>query len=136
KRQRRRPFSVCVRTAGNLGWRCAPMKASPRRTAGYALAGMAVLLTFVLLGRYALRQSPPDKTTTRAEPTKHATRHTARPVIPEEDLPTETPVSQLQDSAVTNAAVRYRQAFALYNTLSHDEQRVVSDWRTNVDASV
>jgi hypothetical protein len=45
-------------------------------------------------------------------------------------------VNQSEISTVTNAAVLYRQAFALYAALSKDEKGILADWRTNVEASV
>ncbi len=103
---------------------------------GYALAGMAVVLIVVLLGRFAVRETAPEPTPARTELSEPEPRQTARPVAATDELPAETAASEPPDSAVTNAAVLYRQAFALYDALSQEEKGLLGDWRTNVDASV
>jgi hypothetical protein len=102
---------------------------------GYALAGIAILLIFAFLGRYALRETPPEPAAAKTEPARPEPQRRARSVFPSAELPAETLVSQPQDSAMTNAATLYRQAFALYDALSKDEKGLLGDWRTNVDAS-
>ena len=57
---------------------------------------------------------------------------------PDIEAPQETPTNQVAESATipTNAATIYRQAFALFDTLSQTQKDLVTNWRTNVDASV
>ncbi len=104
------------------------------RFAGYLLAGITVLLILVFLGRYALREAPPEPTAAKIEPVEPQRQHRPRPVF--QVLPAEPPVTQPQESPVTNAATLYRQAFALYDALSKEEKVMLADSRTNVDASV
>jgi hypothetical protein len=107
-----------------------------RRSIGFVLVGIMVLLIFVFLGRYALRETPPEPTTAQTEPVRPEPLRRARPASHPAELPAETPVKQPEDLAATNAAALYRQAFALYDALSKDEKGVLGDWRTNVDALV
>jgi hypothetical protein len=92
------------------------------------------LCLLVLLGWFAFRQEPLplDRQPVKAEPTKPQ----AREFELADDVSSETPTNQPNNSAITNAADLYRQAFALYDALSKDEKGLLGDWRTNVDASV
>ena len=65
-------------------------------------------------------------------PTAHQyVRHRVAPA-----KPVEPPALPAVTTTVTNAADVYREAFALYNALSKEEQGILSDWRTNVDDAV
>jgi hypothetical protein len=112
------------------------MNAAQRRMTGYVLAGMAVLLIFVFLGRYALRETPTEPPTTEPEPPKPEPQQTTRSIFRSDEPPMETPVSQPDAALTTNAATLYQQAFELYDVLSKDKKGILGDMRTNVDASV
>jgi hypothetical protein len=107
-----------------------------RRSIGFVLVGITVLLILVFLGRYDLRHTPPEPTAAQTEPAAPEPLRRARPAAPSAELAAETPVSQSEDLSATNAATIYQQAFALYDALSKDEKGLLADWRTNVDASV
>ena len=104
----------------------------------YGVAGLCVLALLIVVGWFVSRElaapalNPPVSETTA--PTR--TRHYAPMSLPEEDSEGETLTNQVAASAITNAAVLYRQAFALYDALTEEQKGIVSDWRTNVDASL
>ncbi len=104
----------------------------------YVLGGFAVLCLFILLGWFAFHEEPPppNQHRAKAEPAKPQARQVAPAFKPVDDVSNETPTNQPDASASTNAAVIYRQAFDLFNALSKEQKLIVSDWRTNVDASV
>jgi hypothetical protein len=115
------------------------MNPPQRRLTTYAVAAFVFLFILCLVCRYALRetsssarQEPPTIEPARPEPRQAALPDLASP----EELQPQTPASQPENVAVTNAAALYRQAFALYAALSKDEKGILADWRTNVDASV
>jgi hypothetical protein len=112
------------------------MNASQKKMAGYTLGGIVVLVLIVFLGRQALRETPPEPTTAQTESVKPEPRRRVPPISHSAELPVETPASQAEALAVTNAATLYRQAFALYDALPENEKELLRDWRTNVDASV
>jgi hypothetical protein len=110
------------------------MNESSKKTSRYAVGGVVILCLFIVLGWFALRPEPPSPT---QQPVKVETPKPVASVSgPAEDLSSETPTNQPNDSAVTNAADLYRQAFALYDALTNGEKDILRDWRTNVDASV
>ncbi|HUK83531.1 MAG TPA: hypothetical protein VLZ12_12970 [Verrucomicrobiae bacterium] len=106
------------------------------RNTGFAFAGVVVLLILILLGRYALREIPPEPTTAQTEAAKPELQRRARSTSPHAELTDETPASQLEESAVTNAATLYRLAFALYDALSKEEKALLTSWPTNINATV
>jgi hypothetical protein len=55
---------------------------------------------------------------------------------PDGNLTNVQTASQTPDSASTNAAAIYRQAFDLFAKFSKDQEFILGDWRTNVGASV
>jgi hypothetical protein len=114
------------------------MNQSQRRIATCAIAVVVVLFILVLIVRYALREAPTStqQEPPRTEPTKSLPRQTTPDFAATDNQPTEAPVSQPEESIVTNAATLYRQAFALYGALSKDEKGILGDWQTNVDSSV
>jgi len=80
----------------------------------------------------ALPAVPPVRQGVTATPVHPYVRHRvapAKPVVRAEDQPAVA-------STVTNAADVYRGAFELYAALSKEEQGILGDWRTNVDAAV
>jgi hypothetical protein len=98
------------------------------------LGGAVVLCLFIVLGWFVFRQEPPPP---NQQPVKVETAKPVAPVFePDDDVSSETPTNQPENSITTNAADLYRQAFALYDALSKDEKGLLGDWRTNVDASV
>jgi hypothetical protein len=115
------------------------MDQSQRRITIYAAAGVFVLFLLILVTWHLLREAPTstNQQPTNVESAKSLPRQTTPDFAATDNQPTETPlVSQPEESAVTNAAVIYRQAFALYAVLSKDEKGILADWRTNVDAAV
>lgn len=104
----------------------------------YVLSGTAVVCLFIILGWFAVHKerSPLDQRPIQVEQVKPQA-HPIEPIlIPADDVVAETPTNQPNDSAVTNAATLYRQAFDLFNALTKDQQLITHDWQTNVDASV
>ncbi len=108
------------------------------KTTRYAVAGVCGLLLLVLLGWFVLREPPAatDDQRVKAATAPPRVRHVAPRFTPEDDTARETTTNQVTESQVTNAAVLYRQAFALYDALSKEQKGIVSNWRTNLDASV
>jgi hypothetical protein len=110
------------------------MAAEKDMASRYAWGGVVVLCFLIVLGWFALRPEPPPP---NLQPVKIEAPKSVVPVSePADDLSSETPTSQPNDSAITNTADLYRQAFDLFNALSRDERYVLGDWRTNVDAEV
>jgi hypothetical protein len=110
------------------------MNESSKRTSRYAVGGAVILCLFIVLGWFALR---PELPLPNQQPIKVEAVKPVVPVFePTDDLSSETPTNQPNDSAPPNAADLYRQAFALYGALTNDEKEILRDWRTNVDASV
>ncbi len=114
------------------------MDQSQKRISAFAVAAIIVLFVLFVACRLALREpSPsPQQEPPGTESAKSLPRQTSLDFAAIDNQPAEPPVGQLENSTVTNAAVLYRQAFALYNTLSKDEKGLLVDWRTNVDASI
>jgi hypothetical protein len=110
------------------------MNEPSKKTGRYVLGGALVLCLFIILGWFAFREepSPPDQQPAKAETVKPVAPTTE----PTNEVSNEVPTNQLNDSATTNAADLYRQAFALYNALTNDEKDILRDWQTNVDAAV
>ena len=104
----------------------------------YAVGGGVVLCLFIVLCWFAFhkQRSPLDQESVKTEAAKPHARHAAPAFEPADDLSSEEPTNQPNDSASTNAAVIYRQAFAHFDELSKEQKTIASDWRTNVDASV
>ena len=101
------------------------------------MGGAAVLCLFIILAWFALREepSPLDQQPAKTETVK-SPAHVAPLLEPLDEVPNETPTNHPDDSASTNAAVIYRQAFDLFNAMSREQIYNVSDWRTNLNASV
>jgi hypothetical protein len=104
----------------------------------YAVAEVCVVALLIFVCRVALREPPADKS---GHPATVATappriREVTHPLTLADNSSPETTANRLDESATTNAAAIYRQAFALYEALSNEQKQVISDWRTNVDASV
>ncbi len=114
------------------------MNESSKKTGRYAVGGAAALCLFILLGWFAFREGPSstDQRAVKVEPTKPHAVHVAPAFEPADELSSEEPTNRPNDSATTNAAVIYWQAFDLFNALSNEQKTIVGDWRTNVDASV
>jgi hypothetical protein len=110
------------------------MNAPSSRKSLYVFGAAIVLCLLIVLGWFAFYQEapPPDQ-----QPMKVETVKPAAPALePTDDLSSETPTNQPNDSVTTNAADLYRRAFALYDALTNDEKNILRDWHTNVDASV
>jgi len=104
----------------------------------YVLGSAVILSLFIALGWFAFHEerSPLEQQSVQIEQVKPQA-HSIEPIpMPADDAATEMPTNQPTDSAVTNAADLYRQAFDLFKALTNDERTIVSDWRTNVDAAV
>jgi hypothetical protein len=114
------------------------MNQSQSRMFRYAVAEVCVLALLIFVCRVALREPPVDKSEHPATVATAPPRvREATPLFPPaDDSSAEAKVNRLNESATTNAAAIYRQAFALYDALSNEQKEVVSNWRTNVDASV
>jgi hypothetical protein len=140
RKRRELPATVNIfrlsQTRDNLRWSCAPINVAQKRMTRSALAGVAVLLVLALLGRHAVRESVPEPSTARAEPAEPEPPRRAQSVFHSTELPAETPASQPEELAVTNAGTLDRQAFALDDALPENAKKLLRDWRTNVDASV
>jgi hypothetical protein len=103
----------------------------------YAWGGVVVLCLLILLGWFASRQSSSlDQRQVKAELPKPQARRDAPEFEPTNDSTNAEVATQPGNSATTNAADLYRQAFALYAALTNDERKILRDWRTNVDAAV
>ena len=116
------------------------MDQSQSRTIRYAVAGFCILALLMLFGWLILRKSPPSSEPPLVRVVNVSPR--ARSVdplfTPADEAPRETLTSQVAGSETTdtNAATIYRQAFAMYDALSNEEQNLIVRWRTNVDSSV
>jgi hypothetical protein len=109
------------------------MNESSPKIGRYAVVGILILCIFIVLGWFALRPEPPPP---NQQPVKVEAPRPVAPVLePADDLSSEMPTNQPNNSATTNAADLYRQAFDLFNALSRDERYILGDWRTNVDAA-
>jgi hypothetical protein len=104
----------------------------------YAVWGAIALSLLILLGWFVFREtsSSPVQELTKIEPAKPHTRDVAPAFPPSDNFSAEETASQPDDSAKTNAATFYRQAFALFDALSKEQKELVRGWQTNVDASV
>ncbi len=104
----------------------------------YVLCGFAVLCLFILLGWFAFHEepSPPDQHPAKIESAKSQVRQVGPEFEPLDDSTNDEMASHTDDSGSTNAAAIYRQAFDLFHALSKEQNFILSDWRTNVDASV
>ena len=114
------------------------MNQSHSKAIRYVVAGLGVLALLILIEWFALREPP---TPTNEQPAQAVSASPPeRPITPlfapASDAQHEAPASQVIERAETNAAMVYRQAFALYDALSKEQKDIVSNWRTNVDASV
>jgi hypothetical protein len=116
------------------------MNESDSRTIRNAVAGLCGLALLLVLGWLVLREpplssEPPPVRVLTASP---RARNVDPLFTPDDDAPRETVTNQVAESATanTNAAVIYREAFALYNALSKEEKELIGEWRSNVDASV
>jgi hypothetical protein len=114
------------------------MNESSNTKGRYAVGGGVVLCLFIVLCWFAFHEerSPLDQQPAKVEAAKPQARRVAPTFEPTDELSSEVPTNQPNDSASTNAAVIYRQAFALFDALSKEQRIIVSDWHTNVDTSV
>jgi len=115
------------------------MNQAERKLAISTVAGVVFLLALLVLIRISLRPTAPS--VPQELPANEFVKSVPRqPLLP--DLPaldeqnTNTLTNVTENVTQTNAAVIYRQAFALFDALSKEEKGVLVDWRTNVDASV
>ena len=114
------------------------MNQSESKTRRYAAAGVCGLVLLLFISWFVLREEPPAPT--EQPPAKVVTvaprDHSVAPLfVPEDAAAREAVTNQVAESTVTNAAVIYGQAFALFNALSKEEKGLIVDWRTNVDAA-
>jgi hypothetical protein len=103
------------------------------RNATIAVSSLALLIP---LGWFALREGP----TPAAEASAQAVSISSHPslsssVLPAEQITQEPVSTPPADATLTNAAVLYRQAFALYDALSDAQKAFIGDPKTNIDAS-
>ena len=109
-----------------------------RRTIRSAVFGFCALALLILGGWFVLHKPPisEDKPLS-APPTEHVRTRPSTPLISAEvHSQLEATASPSVEPVPTNAAVIYRQAFALFDALSKEQRDLVTDWRTNVDSSV
>ncbi len=110
------------------------------RASSYAVAGACALVLLILLGWLALREPtvPVDERPAKVATSPLRARYVNPLLDAEDDRQGDTPTNQVVLSATTNsnAAVLYRQAFALLDSLSKEQKELIKDWRTNVDQSV
>ena len=113
------------------------MNPSQSKTSRYAVAGLCGLALLLVIGWLALRESPPPSPDL---PPVKAIAVSPRIPLPAPDnvASQETSTNLVAEPAVipTNAATVYRQAFAIFDALSKEQQYMVTDWRTNLDPSV
>jgi hypothetical protein len=112
------------------------MDSSQNRAVRYAAIGVSVLVLLIVLTWLALRETPkpelePASSALVSQPIRHAA-----PSLPAEDVAQKVPAAPTGDATTTNAAVLYRQAFALYDALSTDIKNIVNRPSTNVDSLV
>ncbi|MGO9609547.1 MAG: hypothetical protein ACLPT4_07915, partial [Verrucomicrobiia bacterium] len=99
----------------------------------YALGGV-ILCLLIVLGWFAFRQEPPSQNQQPVE--VEAAKPIAPALEPNEGSANKEATRRIDDSAATNAAAIYRRAFDLFDQFSKDQKYILSDWSTNVDASV
>jgi hypothetical protein len=116
------------------------MDQSQSRTIRYAAAGFCVLALLILFGWLVLREPPPspEPPPVRAVTASPRAQSVDSLFTPDDEAPPETLANQVtgSETANTNAAAIYRQAFALHDALSKEQKDLIANWRTNVDASV
>ncbi len=83
-----------------------------------------------------MRQTPsPEIEAQPATKTVPQIRQVATLPLPTADAAPETLATPTGDLPITNAAVLYRQAFALYDALSDEQKAFIDDPKTNIDAA-
>jgi hypothetical protein len=116
------------------------MDQSQSRTIRYAVAGLCVLALLMLFGWFVLRELPPssEPPPVGAVTALPRARNVDPLFTPDDEAPHETLTNQVagSETANTNAAAIYRQAFAIFDTLSQTQKDLVANWRTNVDSLV
>jgi hypothetical protein len=108
------------------------------KTIRNAVAGSCVFLVLLLLGWFVLREPPvpaADQPVAAAIAPPRV-RHVSPRFAAEDDADRETMTNQIAAPTAPNAAMLYRQAFALYDELSEEQKHLIVNWRTNVDSSV
>jgi hypothetical protein len=113
------------------------MNQSQSKTTRYTVAALCSLALLLLIGWLALRESPPPPP--ELPPVRAVAVSPLAPLVATDiAVPQENSTNPIVESAAipTNAATIYRQAFALYDALSKEQQYMVTDWRTNVDPSI
>jgi hypothetical protein len=108
------------------------------RAIPYVVVGIGIIALLAILGWLALREpsAPTNEQPAEAVSAMSRERHVTPPLPPVDEPQSEGPASPDLETVETNAATIYRQAFALYDALSKEQKEIVSNWRTNVDASV
>jgi hypothetical protein len=97
------------------------------KTGTYALAGVVALVLLIFLSRFAFRETPEpsNQQPARSRTVKPQSQHDTQAFLPTQESQSEANVSFTEDSAVTNAAVLYRQAFGLFDALSKEQKQVL-----------
>lgn len=108
------------------------------KTIWYAVAGLCGVTLLIVIGWVVLREpsSSSNQQPARAATASPRARREAPLYTPDDDAPRETLTNQVAESATTNAATIYQQAFAIFDALSKEEKDLIIGGRTNVDASV
>ena len=102
------------------------------------LWGGVAIAALILIGLWLWPQTElpvevkPERSMIPLPPGHQYVRHQIAPARPVAQPGEPAPLT----ATATNAAAVYRDAFDLYNTLSKEEQGILSDWRTNVDDAV
>ncbi len=112
------------------------MDMAQKRFARYTAIGVCILALLIALGWFALRETPPPMTEQHLAlaATPQIERYSSL-TLPAEG-PAQEPVPVSTDNVTpTNAAVLYRQAFALYAELSAEQRACIGDPKTNIDAA-
>jgi hypothetical protein len=92
------------------------------RTVRYAVVGVSSLALLLFLGWLILRESPPSPVqSVRFAPVPSSVSPPASTPKPDEGSPREPATNQVTAPIITNAAVFYKQAFALYDALSKED---------------
>jgi hypothetical protein len=103
------------------------MDQSYSRTLRYVVGGLTGLALLILLGWLVLRESPPTPDqSVKFAPVPSSVSPRAPTLMPDEKFPREPATNQVAGPIITNAAVLYQQAFALYDALTKEEKDLIA----------
>ena len=106
------------------------------RTVRYAVGGLCGLALLLLLGWLILRESPPSPVqSAKFAPIPSSVSPPAPSFTPDETVPHEPATNQVAVPTVTNAAVFYQRAFALYDALTKEEKDLLRGFTNDAPAA-